>query len=35
MLESDIYLAYIFKAVQKVVVSQNLDQKLLLPFAFP
>lgn len=29
MLESYIYLAYIFETVQKVIVSKNLDQKLL------
>lgn len=34
MLESYVYLAYVFETVQKVIVSQNLDQKLLLVFAF-
>lgn len=34
MLESYVYLAYIFETVQKVIVSQNLDQELLLIY-FP
>lgn len=34
MLESYVYLAYIFESVQKVIVSQNLDQELLLILSF-
>lgn len=34
MLESYVYLAYIFETIQKVIVSQNLDQELLLTLSF-
>lgn len=34
VLESYVYLAYIFETVQKVIVSQNLDQELLLMLYF-